>query len=90
MEVIRGASESDEAAELRMREIYSRTLAWVASEPKLVVGDPQNELVRCFLSSLRNAASDLRLLAQLPTHPLFNITLPHVQSMMAFFYGQQS
>lgn len=44
--VIRGANESDEAAELRMREIYSRTLAWVAEDPKIIVGDPQNELVR--------------------------------------------
>ncbi|EMS18134.1 Farnesyltransferase subunit beta [Rhodotorula toruloides] len=70
VEVIRGSNESDEAAELRMREVYSRTLAWVAAEPKIVVGDPQNEL--------------------LPTHPLFNITLSHVRSMMAFFYSQRS
>lgn len=94
VEVIRGSNESDEAAELRMREVYSRTLAWVAAEPKIVVGDPQNELVRPSRPILHDkpklTRTTLPVRAQLPTHPLFNITLSHVRSMMAFFYSQRS
>ncbi|BGP50200.1 CAAX farnesyltransferase (FTase) subunit beta [Rhodotorula kratochvilovae] len=44
--VIRGEGESDDAAEERMRQVWSRSLAWAPVEgAKIVYGDPANELV---------------------------------------------
>ncbi|GAA5946877.1 hypothetical protein JCM3775_000934 [Rhodotorula graminis] len=69
LEIVRGEGEGDEEAERRMREVWSRALAWeVPPSNKVVYGDPTNELV--------------------PAHPVFNITFPHVQGMMAHFYRQ--
>lgn len=48
VEVVRGEGESDEAAEVRMREVWSRSLAWQPRPgAKVVYGDAANELVRC-------------------------------------------
>ncbi|GAA5846975.1 hypothetical protein JCM9279_006974 [Rhodotorula babjevae] len=45
-EVVRGEGEGNEAAEGRMREVWSRALAWELSPSnKVVYGDPANELV---------------------------------------------
>ncbi|GAA5859481.1 hypothetical protein JCM1840_004634 [Sporobolomyces johnsonii] len=65
--MIRGEGESDAEVECRMREIWSRALAWTGKD-KVVYGDDDNALQ--------------------PTHPIFNLSLPHVRSMMAYFYLQ--
>ncbi|TNY17455.1 Farnesyltransferase subunit beta [Rhodotorula diobovata] len=46
VEVVRGEGESDEAAEVRMREVWSRSLAWQPRPgAKVVYGDAANELL---------------------------------------------
>ncbi|BGP18371.1 hypothetical protein JCM10213_000370 [Rhodosporidiobolus nylandii] len=43
--LIKGEGESDEAAELRMRQVWSRTLAWRAEDQPLLYGGEENELM---------------------------------------------
>lgn len=49
--VIKGEEESEEEAEKRMREVWSRTLAWEVAGEQMIYGDKEeNELVRLFPS----------------------------------------
>ena len=51
---MRGEEEDNEAAERRMRELWSRALAWeVPPSHKVVYGDPANELVRRLVPPFR-------------------------------------
>ncbi|GAA6038442.1 hypothetical protein JCM8097_007654 [Rhodosporidiobolus ruineniae] len=45
VEMIKGANESDEAAEVRMRQVWSRSLAWEQKGEKLLYGGEENELM---------------------------------------------
>jgi protein farnesyltransferase subunit beta len=44
--MVRGDGESEESAERRMREVWSRTLAWEVEGEQLIYGGEENELVR--------------------------------------------
>jgi hypothetical protein len=56
--MILGRGESEEAAEARMREIWSRELAWTGEETeKIVYGDAEsNSLVRSVSQPFASAA----------------------------------
>lgn len=46
--LVKGANESDDDAIARMRRTYAHALGWVErGDGKMVVGQPENELVRC-------------------------------------------
>ena len=68
--VIRGEGESDDAAEERMRQVWSRSLAWAPVESaKIVYGDAANELVRPFVLFQARGGADEPVLRRSPRTP---------------------
>ncbi|GAA5906746.1 protein farnesyltransferase [Sporobolomyces salmoneus] len=71
-EIILGSRESEDTAEARMKEIWSRELSWTSEpEERSVYGHVESNSL-------------------LSTHPIFNVEVTKVRSMMAHFYLQST